>query len=234
MQEPRKADDGEDSVDGPDDRRKESATVAPTVVPSNRSSLEDSDNGTKAFDETTAVIEQHDGGASIYLLEVSADSGACVTDGGRDDVDVPLGRQHVSSSQSDVKHAKPSKIIKQTSVVSHSYTNRDMLLTIYSIISYLFDVGSDIFVAWTYYHGDDWWWFGLTVAFIVVPSVTMTFFSLAWYLQDKDNSRNMLHPLQWASRAVFLFLQLGPILRSALQYILLAGLLVGLAYMVSA
>ena len=34
-----------------------------------------------------------------------------------------------------------------------------------------------------------YWYFGLTVTFILLPSLTMTGFSFRWYLMDADNSQ---------------------------------------------
>ena len=39
------------------------------------------------------------------------------------------------------------------------------------LVLYLFDVGSDIYVAFQYWKNDEPWWFGLTVGFISVPSL---------------------------------------------------------------
>lgn len=70
-------------------------------------------------------------------------------------------------------------------------------------------------VAVRFYKDDDYVWFGLTVAFIVVPHLCMTFFSLAWYIQDHRN-----HPTSkfiswkvWLIRFMVLSLQLAPVLR---------------------
>lgn len=65
----------------------------------------------------------------------------------------------------------------------------DIFFTIFSIIGYFFDLGSDIFVAVAYYHTRQMWWFGLTVSFIVLPSITLTAFSLAWYVMDEKNKK---------------------------------------------
>ena len=60
-------------------------------------------------------------------------------------------------------------------------------------------------------------WFGLTVAFITVPSIVMTTFSLKWYIidhkHDKKNNRKTASVVRWVSRFMFLMLQLSPMLR---------------------
>jgi len=90
-----------------------------------------------------------------------------------------------------------------------TYSNYEVFMTVFSILSYIFDVGSDIYLAFVYHSDGDIWWFTLTVIFIIVPSLTITVFSFVWYLQDNHRS----YPLIWLPRLVLLFLQLGPLLR---------------------
>lgn len=95
------------------------------------------------------------------------------------------------------------------------YRKRDVLLTIWAIGTYLWDYVSDWVVAAGLYRDKDYIWFGLTTAFIVVPHLTMTMFSLAWYLQDKKNNPNAqnITVKQWFVRIIVLMLQLAPVLR---------------------
>ncbi|GAV05473.1 hypothetical protein RvY_15602-2 [Ramazzottius varieornatus] len=95
------------------------------------------------------------------------------------------------------------------------YRKRDVLLTIWAIGTYLWDYVSDWVVAAGLYRDKDYIWFGLTTAFIVVPHLTMTMFSLAWYLQDKKNnpSAQNITVKQWFVRIIVLMLQLAPVLR---------------------
>jgi len=92
----------------------------------------------------------------------------------------------------------------------HTYSNYEVVVTVLSILSYVFDIGSDIYLAFVYYNDGDMWWFTLTVIFIIVPSLTITIFSFVWYLQDGGHQS---YPLIWLPRIVLLFLQLGPLLR---------------------
>lgn len=95
------------------------------------------------------------------------------------------------------------------------FTVIDLLLNLVSIGSYLADVGSDLFLAYMYYSGKNWWWFGLTLAFVFIPSTIMTIFSLKWYIADEkaENDKPKSSPIRWASRITFLVLQLAPVLR---------------------
>ena len=45
------------------------------------------------------------------------------------------------------------------------------LLLLSGLVLYLFDYGSDIYVAYRYWQNGDVWWFRITVGFIIVPSI---------------------------------------------------------------
>ena len=49
----------------------------------------------------------------------------------------------------------------------------DFALPIFSIVTYLFDVGSDIWLAVSYAWSDNWWWSGLTLAFAVAAGLVL-------------------------------------------------------------
>lgn len=95
-----------------------------------------------------------------------------------------------------------------------SFTLLDILGIISSICSFIIDVAFDVLIAVIYYKTGHMWFFTLTVCFIAIPSLTMTGFSLRWYLVDADEKR--LPPVsmrRWAVRIVFLVFQFGPVLR---------------------
>lgn len=91
-----------------------------------------------------------------------------------------------------------------------TYSSYEIVFTVMSILSYIFDVGSDIYLAFVYYNEGDIWWFTLTIIFVIVPSLVITVFSFIWYIQDTSRRP---HPLIWLPRIILLFLQLGPLLR---------------------
>lgn len=95
-----------------------------------------------------------------------------------------------------------------------NFTLLDILGIIASICSFILDVALDILVAVVYYKTGHEGFFTLTVCFIAIPSLTMTGFSLRWYLVDADEKR--LPPVsmrRWVIRIVFLVFQMGPVLR---------------------
>ena len=66
------------------------------------------------------------------------------------------------------------------------YSNFDLMYTLISVLTYLFDLFMDCAVAYYFYHLAaehgiyHYWYFGLTVTFVLVPSLTMTGFSLRY------------------------------------------------------
>ncbi|XP_076317321.1 XK-related protein 6-like [Tachypleus tridentatus] len=94
------------------------------------------------------------------------------------------------------------------------FTVFDCILLLWCLGSFIFDTGSDLVMCFLHYHNGNMWYFGLTVTFVVVPALTMTGFSLRWYLLDENNQEMApVSRVQWVVRVVFLILQLGPIIR---------------------
>jgi len=95
----------------------------------------------------------------------------------------------------------------------------DLLCTLISIVTYLMDLVMDCIVAYYFYHLGvnhgiyHYWYFGLTIFFIVFPSLTMTGFSFRWYLMDSDDIEKRVSTRRWILRLVFMFFQVAPILR---------------------
>lgn len=93
----------------------------------------------------------------------------------------------------------------------------DIFGIIVSICSFFLDVALDVLVAYVHYNNGHEWFFALTVVLIAVPSLSMTGFSLRWYLVDADEKK--LPPVstkRWIIRIIFLVLQMGPLLRYAM------------------
>ena len=97
------------------------------------------------------------------------------------------------------------------------FTKFDIGVYIFSIISYICDIGSDIWICYMYYSKGDTWWFRLTLVFIILPSVTMSAFSLRWYIldykHDKHHHTCIAWFFRWLVRIIFLSIHLAPVLR---------------------
>lgn len=90
---------------------------------------------------------------------------------------------------------------------------REIFFCIWGIGTYLVDIGSDIALAHEYYTLGNPWWCALTLLFFLVPSVSMSIFSFILYVRDWRIVGEKASILRWASRGIFLILQLAPLLR---------------------
>ena len=64
-----------------------------------------------------------------------------------------------------------------------------------------------------------YWYFGLTVTFVLLPSLTMTGFSLRWYLMDAENSELPETPTwKWILRIAVLLFQVRRVVPSRGEY----------------
>ena len=97
------------------------------------------------------------------------------------------------------------------------FTILDIIGNLLSIVMYLVDVGSDIYLAYLYYHAGPRWLFVSTLSFVVIPAMVITPFSLVSYIIDHRNNKarhaEVATPCKWLSRFLFLFFQCGIVLR---------------------
>uniref|UniRef100_A0AAV2K8T7 XK-related protein n=1 Tax=Knipowitschia caucasica TaxID=637954 RepID=A0AAV2K8T7_KNICA len=60
----------------------------------------------------------------------------------------------------------------------------DCLWIVLALFVFFWDVGSDLCLAAHYYHQRDFLWSGLTLFFVLVPSVLVQILSFRWFVQD--------------------------------------------------
>ncbi|MBN3288163.1 XKR6 protein, partial [Polyodon spathula] len=60
----------------------------------------------------------------------------------------------------------------------------DCLWIILALLVFFWDVGTDLWLAVDYYFKRDYLWFGLTLFFVLVPSVLVQTLSFRWFVQD--------------------------------------------------
>ncbi|KAJ8334905.1 hypothetical protein SKAU_G00405440 [Synaphobranchus kaupii] len=65
------------------------------------------------------------------------------------------------------------------------YSWLDFLFTVIGVCTFLFDVGSDLWVAKEFFLHGDFFWFGVLVGFMVLSSVVVQMFSWFWFKYDR-------------------------------------------------
>ncbi|KAJ7991891.1 hypothetical protein DPEC_G00288560 [Dallia pectoralis] len=66
------------------------------------------------------------------------------------------------------------------------YSWLDFLFSVVGVCTYLFDVGSDIWVGTEFYSRGEFFWFGVLVGLMVLSSVVVQMFSWFWFKYDRD------------------------------------------------
>lgn len=64
------------------------------------------------------------------------------------------------------------------------YAVWDCLWIVAAVAVYVADVGSDVWLSVDYYLHNDYWWFGLTLFFVVLGSFSVQLFSFRWFVHD--------------------------------------------------
>uniref|UniRef100_A0A673H1C2 XK-related protein n=1 Tax=Sinocyclocheilus rhinocerous TaxID=307959 RepID=A0A673H1C2_9TELE len=64
------------------------------------------------------------------------------------------------------------------------YTLWDFLWILAAVTVYFADVGTDVWLSVDYYLRRDYWWFGLTLFFVVLGSFSVQVFSFRWFVHD--------------------------------------------------
>lgn len=109
----------------------------------------------------------------------------------------------------------------RTKRIDMSFDYLDAASLVFSMISYFLDLFTDTVVAVFHYMNDDYWYSGMTAAFILIPNLVTSCISIRWYLSDsQQDSMEPVSKFQWFVRFLFHFMQVGPILRyyESLQY----------------
>ena len=121
-----------------------------------------------------------------------------------------------STNKEEVLATASKTSIDETDALPESlrYNWFDLMCTLISVLTYLADLAMDCVIAYYFYHLSSahgihhYWYFGLTVFFIVMPSLTMTGFSFRWYLMDSDNPQlPRVSIWRWLLRLIVLVLQ---------------------------
>ncbi|XP_077367952.1 XK-related protein 7-like [Festucalex cinctus] len=65
-----------------------------------------------------------------------------------------------------------------------AYTLLDCCWVLCALLVFFSDGATDLWLAADYYLRDDYWWFGLTLVFVVVPSAVVQVLSFRWFVYD--------------------------------------------------
>lgn len=66
------------------------------------------------------------------------------------------------------------------------YSWLDFVFSVIGVCTYVFDVGSDMWVAKEFYCHGDFIWFGVLVGLMVLSSVVIQMFSWFWFKYDRN------------------------------------------------
>lgn len=64
------------------------------------------------------------------------------------------------------------------------YTPLDCCWVLCALLVFFSDGATDLWLAADYYLREDYWWFGLTLVFVVVPSAVVQVLSFRWFVYD--------------------------------------------------
>lgn len=109
-------------------------------------------------------------------------------------------------------HQQPTYEYTDTGMVDAA-TCLDVLCYLWGAVGYLWDVISDLWLAYKYYNLGHTTWFALTLVFVAAPAICMSVFSLVLYIRDHRVVGVKVSAPSWIPRVVFLLLQLAPLWR---------------------
>uniref|UniRef100_W5M8S2 XK-related protein n=1 Tax=Lepisosteus oculatus TaxID=7918 RepID=W5M8S2_LEPOC len=69
------------------------------------------------------------------------------------------------------------------------YSKRHCFWTVVGVLTYLLDIGTDVWVAFQYFMDGRYAWFALTLLFVVSATVTIQIFSYSWFKDDRERER---------------------------------------------
>lgn len=75
--------------------------------------------------------------------------------------------------------------IMESATFPTTYSWLDLVFTVIGVCTFLFDVGSDLWVAKEFYKHGDFMWFGVLVGFMLMSSVVVQLFSWFWLQYDR-------------------------------------------------
>nr|XP_015209208.1 PREDICTED: XK-related protein 9 [Lepisosteus oculatus]XP_015209209.1 PREDICTED: XK-related protein 9 [Lepisosteus oculatus]XP_015209210.1 PREDICTED: XK-related protein 9 [Lepisosteus oculatus] len=81
------------------------------------------------------------------------------------------------------------KEYKPCAIKTMQYSKRHCFWTVVGVLTYLLDIGTDVWVAFQYFMDGRYAWFALTLLFVVSATVTIQIFSYSWFKDDRERER---------------------------------------------
>nr|XP_056710790.1 XK-related protein 9 [Euleptes europaea] len=73
------------------------------------------------------------------------------------------------------------------------FTKQNFVMLILGIVTYMTDIGADVWVATDYFSKGLYLWCSLTVAIVLLSSFVVQFFSYTWFKEDNDTKLNWVY-----------------------------------------
>ncbi|XP_078594767.1 XK-related protein 6-like [Branchiostoma floridae x Branchiostoma japonicum] len=132
-------------------------------------------------------------------------------------VTLPLqGKGPTTTDDQNTCCCNPSRHYQEfkNQLYAQEFSDLDVLFVLFAVVTFIADIGTDLGLALTYFTEAEYWWFALTLSFILLPSLVLQLFSLRWLCQDrKPTAKERQTWLSWIARCTLHFLQLGTVVR---------------------
>ncbi|XP_061096254.1 XK-related protein 4-like isoform X3 [Conger conger] len=101
----------------------------------------------------------------------------------------PGSQPDLGTGEGDFVHAEPrccgsSSTCLRLGREQQNYSVWDCLWILAAVAVYFADVGTDVWLSVDYYLRREYWWFGLTLFFVVLGSFSVQVFSFRWFVHD--------------------------------------------------
>lgn len=103
----------------------------------------------------------------------------------------PIDRSDTTTANSNVKNLETRPV-----------TKRDVLFSFLPIITHIYDLGSDLYLTKEYIDNDKNNYAVLTILFMILPALTLTWISSRMLEQDSQQVNKWLSPLKFTENQV--------------------------------
>lgn len=83
------------------------------------------------------------------------------------------------------------------------FTKQNFVMVVLGVVTYVADIGADIWVARNYFYKELYLWCSLTVAIVLLSSFVIQFFSYTWFKEDNDAKPGWIYLLHFFHGGIF-------------------------------